>query len=102
MLRYIIRRLLYAIPILIGVSMLTFILFYAAASPEQIAKNNLSAKKPSPDQIKEWLSQHGYDKPRTVQFKEHMTSLLLFQFGKSDANGEDIWGRIRTGAPPSF
>ncbi len=44
MLWYVIRRALYAIPILIGVSLLTFVLFYAAASPEQIARNNLSAK----------------------------------------------------------
>jgi peptide/nickel transport system permease protein len=102
MLRYVIRRALYAIPILIGVSFLTFLLFYAAASPEQIAKNNLSTKKPSPAQIQEWLSQHGYDKPRSEQFREHMTNLLLLRFGKSDANGEDIWTRIRTGAPPSF
>ena len=102
MLWYVVRRTLYAIPILIGVSLLTFILFYAAASPQQIARNNLSAKHPTPRQIHEWLVQHGYDKPRTVQFEEHMSHLLLFRFGKSDANGEDIWGRIRTGAPPSF
>jgi peptide/nickel transport system permease protein len=102
MLRYIVRRVLYAIPILIGVSLLTFIIFYAAASPQQIARTNLSAKNPTPKQIHEWLVQHGYDKPKSEQFKDHMTHLLLFQFGKSDANGEDIWTRIRTGAPPSF
>ena len=45
MLRYVIRRVLYAFPILIGVSLLTFFLFYASASPRQIARNNISAKK---------------------------------------------------------
>ena len=103
MLRYVIRRVLYAFPILIGVSLLTFVLFYASASPRQIARNNISAKNPSEKEITAWLGKHGYDKPLPEQFAHHMGSLMLLRFGKSDAtNGEDIWGRIRSGAPPSF
>lgn len=103
MLRYIIRRILYAVPILIGVSLLTFILFYASASPEQIARRNLSAKNPTHEQIVEWEKQHGYDRPLPEQFVKHMKQLLLLQFGKSDSLGsEDIWTRIRAGAPVSF
>jgi len=103
MLRYVIRRVLYAIPILIGVSLLTFCLFHVSASPQQIARNNLSAKDPTEKQINDWMAQHGYDKPLSEQFATHMQSLLLLRFGKSDASGgEDIWERIRTGAPPSF
>ncbi|MCW3055904.1 MAG: ABC-type dipeptide/oligopeptide/nickel transport system, permease component [Chthonomonadales bacterium] len=103
MLRYVIRRVLYAIPILIGVSLLTFFLFHVSASPQQIARNNLSAKNPTEKQIDDWMAQHGYNKPLPEQFATHMQSLLLLRFGKSDAsNGEDIWDRIRTGAPSSF
>lgn len=102
MLRYIVRRVLYAIPILVTVSLLTFLLFYGAFPPERIARNNLSAKNPTQKQIKDWLSAHGYDKPKSEQFKTHMTSLLTFHFGKSDQNGEDILERITKGAPPSF
>ena len=102
MLRYIIRRLLYAILILISVSLVTFVLFYASSSPQQIARRNLSAKNPTPQQIEEWIHQHGYDKPRWQQFEEHMAQLFLLRFGTSDANGEDIWERIRTGAPASL
>jgi len=102
MLRYIIRRLLYAVLILISVSLVTFVLFYASSSPQQIARRNLSAKNPTPQQIDEWIQQHGYDKPRAQQFQEHMSQLFLLRFGKSDANGEDIWERIGTGAPASL
>ena len=101
MLRYVVRRVLYAVPILVGVSLVTFLLFYATASPEQMARRNLSAKNPSPEQIQEWLAQHGYDKPRGEQFRKHMGELFLLRFGKSDATGEDIWTRIRQGAGPS-
>ena len=103
MLRYIIRRLLYAIPILVGVSLLTFVLFYASTTPEQIARRNLSAKNATHEQIVEWQKQHGYDKPLPEQFVKHMRQLLLLQFGKSDSlSGEDIWTRIRAAAPRSF
>ena len=68
MLRYIIRRLLYALLILVSVSLVTFVLFYASSSPQQIARRNLSAKNPTPQQIEEWIHQHGYDKPRWQQF----------------------------------
>jgi peptide/nickel transport system permease protein len=83
MLNYVIRRVLYAIPILVGVSLLTFVLFYATVSPEQMARSKLSSKNPTQQQINDWLKQHDYDKPRIAQFKKHMTELLLFRFGPS-------------------
>jgi peptide/nickel transport system permease protein len=100
MLRYIIRRILYAVPILFGVSLVTFILFYATVSPHQMAKRNLG-KNPTQAQIQEWLKEHGYDKPLHQQFPKHMTEMILLRFGRSDATGEDIWEKIRGGIGPS-
>ena len=102
MLRYVVRRVLYAVPILIGVSIVTFVLFYATSSPEQMARRNLSAKNPTKEQIQEWLHVHGYDKPLAVQFRKHMTELFLFRFGKSDTTGESIGARMRAGMGPSL
>ncbi len=103
MLRYMVRRVLYAIPILVTVSLLTFMLFYGVFSPERIARNNLSARNPSPAQIKEWVVQHGYDKPKIEQFKSYTVQMFTFNFGKSDAaGGEDIADRLKSGAVPSF
>lgn len=101
MLRYIIRRILYAFPVLVGVSLVTFLLFYCVFPPEQIARRNLSAKNPTSQQIQEWLIAHNYDKPLTTQFKTHMTGLFLLQFGRSDSTGEDIRSRIVSGVGPS-
>ncbi len=102
MLKYIIRRVLYAVPILATVSFLTILLFYGVFPPERIARNNLSAKNPTQKQLKDWLQQHGYDKPKWTQVKDQTFALLTFNFGKSDANGEDIAEHIRKGASPSF
>ncbi len=102
MLRYVLRRVLYAIPILATVSFLTILLFYGVFPPERIARNNLSAKNPTQKQLNEWLVQHGYDKPRGQQIASQTWNLLTFQFGKSDANQEDIRERIIKSAGPSF
>jgi peptide/nickel transport system permease protein len=102
MLRYIIRRVLYALPILVGVSLITFLLFYCTISPESMARRNLSAKNPTPEQIQGWLREHGYDKPRTEQFKKHMGELFLLRFGNSDATGQPIWDKIKAGVGPSL
>jgi peptide/nickel transport system permease protein len=100
--RYFVRRILYVIPTLVGVSLLTFLLFFGVFSPEQIARNNLSARNPTPDQIQTWIHDNHYDKPKFEMFEDHMKSLLLMQFGRSDKTKESIADRIRVGAPPSL
>jgi peptide/nickel transport system permease protein len=100
--RYLARRILYIIPTLVGVSLLTFLLFFMIFSPETLARRNLSAKNPSPQQIATWVHEHGYDKPKAVLFKEHMESLLTFDFGRSDKTKDPISARIKAGALPSL
>ena len=102
MLAYVIRRVLYAIPILIGTCLITFAIFYLLVSPTQLAKRNLSARNPTPAQIQAWLHERGYDRPRHVQFVDYTTKLLRLDFGRSDATKEPIGGKIRAGVGPSL
>lgn len=101
MIRYIIRRILYAFPILIGVALLTFLLFFQMLKPETMARRQLG-KNPTQAQVNSWLAQRGYDKPKIVQFTNHMSSLARFDFGRSDVSNELIWDKIKQGAPVSF
>jgi len=48
MLSYIIRRILYAVPILIGVNLITFLLFFMVNSPDDMARAQLGAKQVTP------------------------------------------------------
>src|SRR6056297_1527010 len=48
---YIIRRLLYAIPILVGVNLITFVLFFVVNSPDDMAVSQLGAKYVTPEAI---------------------------------------------------
>ncbi|MGH8711823.1 MAG: ABC transporter permease, partial [Burkholderiales bacterium] len=63
MINYIIRRIAYAIPILIGVNIITFALFFVVNTPDDIARMQLGAKRVTPEAIAKWKQDHGYDKP---------------------------------------
>ncbi len=108
MANYIVRRALYAVLILIGVNLLTFTLFFAVNSPDNIARLNIGGKRVSTDAIEKWKAERGYDKPlwfnRDAEGVEKITktifydrSLRLFtlDFGTSDS-GREIQHEIGT------
>ena len=63
MIQYIIRRSLYAIPIIIGINLLVFFLFFFVYSPDKIAKRHLGQKAHSQEQIEDWKREHNYHLP---------------------------------------
>jgi len=102
MIAYIIRRLLYAIPILIGVNLITFALFFVVNPPDQMARLHLGERHVTQEAIEKWKSQRGYDRPLVINkesgglatltdtiFFEKSIRLFIFDFGSSD-NGRDI------------
>ena len=63
MFAYIVRRILYAIPILIGVNIITFLLFFVVNSPDDMARLHLGEKYVTAEAIVKWKTERGYDKP---------------------------------------
>ena len=45
MFAYLVRRLLYAIPILVGVNLITFALFFVVNTPDDMARMQLGVKR---------------------------------------------------------
>lgn len=99
---YSFRRLIYAVPILFGINLLTFTLFFIVNSPEDMARMHLGNKHVEQSAIDDWKEVHGYNlplfyndnKPGLKKFEEtlfYQKSLMLFtfNFGVSDA-GRDI------------
>ena len=114
MFAYIIRRVLYAIPILIGVNLITFILFFMVNSPDDMARAQLGAKQVTPELIQSWKEDKGYDKPLFINseaegistvtntlFVQESLKLFSFDFGFSDAN-RDIGSDIKERMVPSL
>jgi peptide/nickel transport system permease protein len=114
MIAYIVRRLLYAIPILIGVNLLTFVLFFVVNTPDDMARMQLGVKRVTPEAIERWKAERGYDKPllstrrgEGAQADRHhllQTSRCAcssLDFGRAD-DGRDIAREIRDRMGPSL
>lgn len=114
MIAYIIRRLLYMLPILVGINIIIFALFFLVNTPEDIARMHLGHKHVSQAEIDNWKRHHGYDKPlfyakdqsgmsaltQTIFFQKSI-KLFVFDFGRSDA-GRDIGADIQQRMWPSL
>jgi len=111
---YVVRRILYAIPILIGVNLVTFLLFFVVNTPDDMARMQLGAKRVTPEAIEKWKAERGYDKPmlynaaadglgaltETIFFQKSV-KLFRFEFGNAD-DGRSIGHEIRTRMLPSL
>ena len=114
MLAYLIRRLLYALPILIGVNVITFALFFVVNTPDDMARMQLGVKRVTPEAIEKWKAERGYDKPlfwngdadgsgkltQTIFFAKSVKMFAL-DFGRAD-DGRDIAREILSRMGPSL
>ncbi len=98
---YIVRRLLYLVPIVFGVILLTFLLFNVVTTGDAIAKQRLG-QSATKEQIEAFKVQHGYDKPLPVRFFSNMVELVSFDFGRSEVTHQKITTMIWDGMWPSL
>ena len=114
MLAYLARRLLYAIPILIGVNFITFALFFIVNTPDDMARMQLGVKRVTPEAIEKWKIERGYDKPLFVNpessgigavtetiFFTKSARLFVGDFGRAE-DGRDITKEIVSRMGPSL
>lgn len=114
MLAYIVRRIMYAFPILMGVNALTFVLFFMVNTPDDMARMHLGSKHVTEQAIESWKEERGYNKALiwnseaeglsqvtdTIFFTKSLT-LFVFEFGQAD-DGRDIGQDIQTRMWPSL
>jgi len=111
---YLLRRLFYAVLILIGVNLITFVLFFKVNTPDDMARMQLGAKRVTPAAIAKWKADRGYDQPLVWnserQGSEQLTQTIFFQksvemfrfeFGRAD-DGRDIAREIGQRMWPSL
>ncbi|MFI4962754.1 MAG: ABC transporter permease [Legionellales bacterium] len=114
MIQYMLRRLVYAIPILLGINFLTFVLFFMVNTPDDIARMHLGHKHVEQKEVDDWKIAHGYNLPlffnaqqpgikglEDTLFFQKSLMLFTFDFGLSD-EGRDIGQDIRYRMWPSL
>lgn len=92
MFRYIVRRLLYMIPVVLGISIVAFITMYAAGDPISLIR----AGKPNITQqtIESLKVYYGLDQPLPMQYLTWLGNILQLNFGKSLYGGQPVNGII--------
>ena len=114
MLAYLLRRLLYAIPILIGVNLISFALFFIVNTPDDMARMQLGVKRVTAEAIEKWKAERGYDKPLFINaqaagagvltetvFFTKSARMFVGDFGRAE-DGRDITQEITTRMGPSL
>lgn len=114
MFAYLLRRLLYAIPILLGVNLITFALFFVVNTPDDMARMQLGVKRVTPEAIEKWKTERGYDKPLFLNpaasgvgvvtdtiFFAKSARMFVGDFGRAE-DGRDITREIGMRMGPSL
>ena len=95
MLKYLIKRLLSIVPVLIGMSLLLFIMLHSLpGDPAQV----LAGQMASPEDIEQIRVQLGLDKPLYTQYGKFIVNLVKLDLGRSARTQnpviEEIWARL--------
>src|SRR5690242_10901993 len=101
MVRYIIRRLVWAIVTLIIVSFVVFLVFYVLppGDPAALRAGHLA----NPRLVAEIRHTLGLDKPFWVQYWDYMRAIVLhFDFGYSYQNSQPVTSLIAARLPPTI
>jgi peptide/nickel transport system permease protein len=114
MIAYLVKRFCYAIPIIIGVNLITFFLFFKVNTPDDLARMQLGNKFVTQASINQWKEVHGYDLPYFYNdaevswqrwthtlFVVKTWRLFVFDFGRS-LQGHSITKQIKQRMGPSL
>jgi peptide/nickel transport system permease protein len=111
---FLVRRISYALAILAGINLATFLLFFQVNSPDDMARLQLGGKRVTAAAIQQWKAERGYDRPSFVNerasglakltdtvFFDSSVRMFAFDFGRADS-GRDIASEVTRRAGPSL
>lgn len=96
---YLIRRILYTIPIVFGVCLVIFALFNLVGTDPTY---EILGKHATPAQVAELRHELGLDKSKSAQFADYLVQVVTFDFGRSATNHQKISEMILSGVPASL
>lgn len=99
MLRYIVRRLLDILPVLLGITLLVFLFLQLIPGNPAVV---LLGPRATPDQITALQEQLGLNRPLPLQYLSFLGKLVRFDLGRSIITGIPITREIATRWPATF
>jgi len=114
MFAFLVRRTAYGLAILVGINLVTFLLFFQVNSPDDMARLQLGGRRVTAEAIEKWKAERGYDRPlfyneraqgaaklTDTVFFDSSLRMFAFDFGRADS-GRDISAEIARRAGPSL
>ncbi|ASA57777.1 ABC transporter permease [Vibrio gazogenes] len=86
-LRYCLRKLIYSLPLLFGVTLISFVLM-VYFGPDKTY--DLLGRNPTVEEINAIRHELGYDQPFWVRYLHYLQQVVTFDFGYSDSSGESV------------
>src|SRR5947199_3869863 len=99
MLRYVVRRLLLLVPILVGVSILIF--FWIRALPGNPA-SALLGERSTPELVKQYKQRYGLDQPVPVQYWKYVKATVQGDLGTSISSRREVTVEIKQRFPATI
>lgn len=99
MVNYIIRRVLYMVPILFGIALITFLLFNVVGGDPVLL---MVGKHATPQTIEDMRRELGLDQPLYRQFLDFLWQIVTFDYGRSYSTKQDIFSMVQATAPVSL
>jgi peptide/nickel transport system permease protein len=99
MLRFVVRRLLLLVPILLGVSI--FVFAWVHALPGSPA-NSLLGERATPALVKAYNEKYGLDRPIPIQYWDYVKTTAHVDFGTSIASHRPVWAELRERFPATI
>lgn len=84
---YLIRRILIAAVVAVGIAAISFLLLHLLA-PSPV--HAVLGARATPAAVKAWNKEHGYDRPLIVQFFSYLGELVQLKFGYSYKEGQSV------------
>ncbi|MHB1538121.1 MAG: ABC transporter permease [Solirubrobacteraceae bacterium] len=84
---YLIRRLLVAVVVAIGIAAVSFLLLHLLA-PSPV--HAVLGARATPAAVRAWNREHGYDRPLIIQFFSYLGELVQLKFGYSYKEGQSV------------
>lgn len=96
---YTLRKLLYGVPLILGVSFVSFVLM-VYFGPDLTFQ--LVGRNPTPEQIDRAREILGYNEPFLARYVDYLRELVTFDFGRSFSTGEPVSALLARTVPVSL
>ncbi len=99
MFNYVVRRVIYMVPILFGIALVTFILFNVVGGDPVL---QMAGKHANEQTLRELRAELGLDRSKPLQFVNYLKQIVTFDYGRSYSTKQDVMSMIWRAAPVSF